>query len=63
MGANLTAFCKSQDQLGSEVKMNYRGTPKFGTILGGCLSLTVYIFLAIYVGYTIYDWYKHPIYT
>ena len=62
MGTKFTAFCKNQDQVGSEVKLNYRGTQKFGTILGGCLSLIVFLSLAAFLLYTIIDWHKRPDY-
>ena len=63
MGEKLTAFFKNQDQVGSGVNLNYRGTPKYGTILGGCLSLSASIFLAIFLGFTIFDWAYYPNYT
>ena len=63
MGTKFSAFFKNQDQLGSEVKLSYRGTQKFGTILGGCLSLSVFLFLAAFVLFTIIDWYRKPNYT
>ena len=63
MGEKLTAFFKNQDQLGSGANLNYRGTPKYGTILGGCLSLSACISLAIFLITQIYDWAQQPSYT
>ena len=63
MGEKLTTFFKNQDRLGSAVNLNYRGTPKYGTILGGCLSLSASIFLATFVIFTVFDWAYNPNYT
>ena len=48
--------------MGSGVSLNYRGTPQFGTILGGCLSLLVSIFFALFVGLTLFAWAFRPDY-
>ena len=48
--------------MGSGVSLNYQGTPQFGTILGGCLSLFVSIFFALFVCLTIYAWAFEPEY-
>ena len=42
-------FLKTQDQLGKGVSLNYRGSPKFGTITGGFFSLTVRLFITSFV--------------
>ena len=63
MGEKLTTFFKNQDRLGSAVNLNYRGTPKYSTILGGCLSLSASIFLATFVIFTVFDWAYNPNYT
>jgi len=48
--------------MGSKVSLNYRGTPDYGTIIGGCLSLSILIFLALFLILTVYDWDKSPTY-
>ena len=60
MGNKLTAFFKNLDSVGSRVSLNYRGTPDYGTIIGGCLSLTVSIFLVLFLIITVYDWASSP---
>ena len=57
-----TAFLKNRDQLGSGVSLNYRGTPQFGTLLGGCISLLVSIFFALFVIISLYGWAFEPEY-
>ena len=42
-------FLKNQDQLGSGISLNYRGESGFGTILGGCLSLSLSLFIASFM--------------
>ena len=48
--------------MGAKVSLNYRGTPEYGTIIGGCLSLSVSIFLAVFLILTVYDWAINPKY-
>ena len=49
-------FFKDQDQLGSSISLNYRGSSGFGTILGGCLSLALSIFVAGFMGLQCFAW-------
>ena len=52
----LSGFLKGQDQLGSTINLNYRGSSGFGTICGGCLSLALSIFVAGFIGLQVYAW-------
>ena len=49
-------FLKTQDQLGKGVSLNYRGSPKFGTITGGFFSLIVRLFITSFVILQIAAW-------
>ena len=42
-------FLRGQDQLGSGVSLNYKGSSGFGTILGGALSLFTSLFFLAFI--------------
>ena len=43
-------FLKDQDALGATPGMTYKTKESFGTVVGGCLSCCVTIFVLVYVG-------------
>ena len=53
---------RGQDQLGSGVSLNYKGSSQFGTITGGCLSVCTTIFFAIFIVVQLYSWLFQPSY-
>ena len=53
---------RGQDQLGSGVSLNYKGSSQFGTITSGCLSVCTTIFFAIFIVVQLYSWLFQPSY-
>ena len=49
-----TKFLRGQDQLGSSVVFNYKQAGSYGTILGGCLSLTIYLITFLFISTQLY---------
>ena len=43
-------FLRNNDWLGTWPKMTYKASPVFGTSIGGCCSMTVNIFMGLYIG-------------
>ena len=62
MANSIANFFKGQDQLGSAVSINHKGSSGYGTILGGILSLFFSVFLAIFVAIQIFAWLFQPSY-
>ena len=58
----LVNFFRNQDQLGSSVSLNYKGSAQYGTIVGGCLSLCTTIFFVAFIGIQMYTWLFKPNY-
>jgi len=56
----ISNFLKGQDQLGSGVSFNYRGSSGFGTILGGTLSLITTLFFSTFIFLQLYAWMFQP---
>ena len=56
-------FLKRQDQLGSGVSLNYRGTSAYGTIYGGVCSLIATSFITLFTVIQLYSWIFHPSYS
>jgi len=46
--------------MGSGISLNYRGDSGFGTILGGCLSLTLSLFVAAFMSLQGISWAFSP---
>ena len=55
-------FLKGQDQMGSGISLNYRGDSGYGTILGGCLSLSLSLFIAAFSLMQAFAWAFEPDY-
>ena len=55
-------FFKENDQLGSGININYRGSSGFGTIPGGVLSLLATLFFTFFMGIQLYSWAFQPSY-
>ena len=56
-------FLKRQDQLGSGVSLNYRGTSAYGTIYGGVCSLIATLFFTFFTVIQLYAWIFQPSYS
>ena len=56
MPSGIGNFIKGQDQLGSGISLNYRGESTYGTILGGCLSLLLSLFIAAFMIFQAIAW-------
>ena len=56
-------FLKRQDQLGSGVSLNYRGTSAYGTIYGGVCSLIATLFFTFFTTIQLYAWIFKPQYS
>ena len=53
-------FGKSQDKLGMPVGFGYRGSPEYGTILGGYVSICARIFILVLATMQIYSCFTDP---
>ena len=62
MPNSVANFFKGQDQLGSGVSVNHKGSSGYGTILGGIFSLFFSVFIAIFFASQIFAWFFHPSY-
>ena len=59
----ILAFMKGQDQLGSSININYKGSDSFGTVLGGCLSLFMTLFFTFFIFTQLWSWNFAPSYS
>ena len=44
------------------MSLNFRGSTQFGTIIGGCFSLALTIFFALFIGMQLFAWLFQPSY-
>ena len=58
----LVKILRGQDQLGSGVSLNYKGSSQYGTITGGCLSLCTTIFFTLFIAVQLYACFFAPSY-
>ena len=49
MPSLITDFFKAKDDMGSGISLNYRGEATYGTILGGCLSMALTLYIAAFI--------------
>lgn len=60
MPGSIGNFLKQNDQLGSVVTLNHKGSGGFGTILGGTLSLLLSLFVAAFLSIQGFAWATSP---
>ena len=53
-------FLRDVDLFAVPVSLKYRGKSKFGTQVGGCLSLLIILLFSVYSGYTLYEMIVNP---
>ena len=63
MAGGCIKFLQGQDQLGQNVEFSYKKNAGYGTVLGGCCSLILTIFFAIFIGIQFYAWMFKPSYS
>ena len=61
MSKGYEKFGKSQDLLGKQVGFSYRGSPKYGTVCGGYVSLCARIFIWSLATMQIYSCFSEPV--
>lgn len=57
---SIVNFFRQQDQLGSSVTLHYKQQREFGTVLGGCCSVLVNLFFALFICSQLYAWILKP---
>ena len=62
MKESCTRFFREQDQLGADIHMNYRGSPTFGTCVGGFFSMLATVIFTIFTFVQAYSWLFTPSY-
>ena len=62
MKTNCEKFLKRNDRLGANVKLNFKGSPQYGTVIGGCFSLLVTAFFVLFIGLQLFAWLFDPEY-
>ena len=56
-------FLSSKDELGSGVHLHHKGSDGYGTAVGGCMSLLVNTFSAIFIIGQFYGFFFQPSYS